>query len=64
MEYHALTRGWIVNEIVRRVDKSGRTVGEFLRDEVALPLGIANELYIGTPVTEHHRIAQINAETR
>eukprot|EP00944_MAST-04C_sp_MAST-4C-sp1_P012039 g12039.t1 len=62
MEYHALTRGWIINEIVRRVDKSGRTIGEFLRDEVALPLGIANELYIGTPVTEHHRIAPINAK--
>ena len=25
--YHATTRGWIVNEIVRRVDPQGRTVG-------------------------------------
>ena len=28
-EYHALTRGWIVNELFRRVDPAGRTIGEF-----------------------------------
>ena len=26
-EYHAITRGWIVNEIFRRVDPKGRTIG-------------------------------------
>ena len=25
-EYHALTRGWIVNEVFRRVDPAGRTI--------------------------------------
>jgi hypothetical protein len=34
-EYHAVTRGLVINEIVRRVDPLGRTVGEFLRAEVA-----------------------------
>ncbi|HIL97026.1 MAG TPA: class A beta-lactamase-related serine hydrolase, partial [Pseudomonadales bacterium] len=29
-EYHAITRGWIVNEVFRRVDPAGRTIGEFL----------------------------------
>ncbi len=33
-EYHAFTRGLIVNEIVRRVDPNGRTMGEILRDDV------------------------------
>ena len=37
-EYHAVTRGWIVNELVRRVDPHKRTVGEILRDDVAGPL--------------------------
>jgi len=32
-EYHAITRGWIVNEVFRRVDPGGRTVGEYLREE-------------------------------
>lgn len=26
-QYHALTRGWILNEIVRRADPKGRTIG-------------------------------------
>jgi CubicO group peptidase (beta-lactamase class C family) len=42
--YHALTRGWIVNEICMKVDPFGRTVGEFLRDEIASPLGISVSL--------------------
>ncbi|MDJ0879329.1 MAG: serine hydrolase domain-containing protein [Halieaceae bacterium] len=37
-EYHALTRGWIVNELFRRVDPTGRTIGEFLREEISGPL--------------------------
>lgn len=37
-EYHALTRGWIVNELFRRVDPEGRTIGEFLREEISGPL--------------------------
>eukprot|EP00948_MAST-09A_sp_MAST-9A-sp1_P002895 g2895.t1 len=32
--YHGMTRGFIVNEIVRRVDPKGRTVGEILRQEI------------------------------
>ena len=30
-EYHAVTRGHILNEILRRVDPQHRTLGEFLR---------------------------------
>ena len=61
-QYHALTRGWIVNEIVRRVDEKGRTIGQFLHEEVTIPLNLNQELYIGTPPEEHHRIAPLNAE--
>merc|ERR1711983_295641 len=31
-EYHAMTRGLIVNEIVRRLDSEGRTMGEIYRE--------------------------------
>merc|ERR1711977_162222 len=56
-EYHAVTRGWLVNEIVRRVDPEGRTIGQFLHEEVALPLGLENELCVGLPeeMTSHVR---------
>ena len=37
-EYHALTRGWIVNEVFRRMDPRGRTIGEYLRQELSRPL--------------------------
>ena len=32
--YHRMTRGWILNEIVRRVDPEGRTMGEIFFQEV------------------------------
>lgn len=36
--YHALTYGWLVGEIIRRID--GRSVGEYFREEIADPFGI------------------------
>jgi len=44
-EYHALTRGWIANEVFRRVEPQGRTIGEVLRAVVNEPLGA--RAYIG-----------------
>ncbi len=32
--YHAITRDLILNELVRRTDSKGRTVGEFIREEI------------------------------
>jgi CubicO group peptidase (beta-lactamase class C family) len=50
--YHGLTFGYLVGEVIRRID--GRTVGRFFAEEVAAPLGL--ELYIGTPASVHPRI--------
>eukprot|EP00927_Polykrikos_kofoidii_P077744 TRINITY_DN7465_c0_g1_i4.p1 TRINITY_DN7465_c0_g1~~TRINITY_DN7465_c0_g1_i4.p1 ORF type:complete len:451 (+),score=47.32 TRINITY_DN7465_c0_g1_i4:70-1422(+) len=57
--YHAVTRGWVINEIVHRVDPQGRTVGEFLRDEVAGPLGRPRELVIGIEDELMNRVAPL-----
>lgn len=54
--YHALTYGWLVGEIVRRV--SGLPIGEFVRRELAEPLGL-DGLYIGLPQSERHRVAPL-----
>ena len=35
-DYHAFTRGWILNEIVRRIDPQGRTMDEILREEIKI----------------------------
>ncbi|MFC8867570.1 serine hydrolase domain-containing protein [Streptomyces sp. NPDC057148] len=47
--YHALTYGWLLDELVRRV-AGGRGAGEWLADEVAGPLGL--DLWIGLPAAE------------
>jgi len=54
-EYHAITRGWIANEVFRRVEPSGRTMGQFLREEISTPLEI--DVYIGL---HDHELARIN----
>jgi CubicO group peptidase (beta-lactamase class C family) len=57
-EYHAITRGWIVNEIFRRVDPEGRTVGEFLRGEISRPLEA--DAIIGVKEAELDRISKFS----
>jgi CubicO group peptidase (beta-lactamase class C family) len=53
--YHAYTFGYIVGELVRRT--TGRRISQVLREEVAGPLGVADELFFGMPRSEHHRLA-------
>jgi CubicO group peptidase (beta-lactamase class C family) len=45
--YHAITLGWYQSELIRRTDPAGRTVGRFLAEEIAQPLGL--DLHIGLP---------------
>jgi CubicO group peptidase (beta-lactamase class C family) len=51
--YHAITWGWLVGELVLRVD--GRTIGAFFDAEFARPLGL--EFWIGLPDGLHSRVA-------
>jgi len=53
--YHALSIGWIFEGLVRRV--AGCTLGELVRREICAPLGIGEELYLGTPAEVHGRMA-------
>lgn len=55
LAYHALTGGWILGEIVRRV--TGLDVRAFLRREVLDPLGFRSFGY-GVPAAEHARVAR------
>lgn len=55
--YHAYTFGYIVGEIVRRA--TGKPISQVLREEVASPLGIADELYFGMPELELGRLARL-----
>ncbi|MFD9791510.1 serine hydrolase domain-containing protein [Streptomyces sp. NPDC059070] len=55
--YHALSFGFLVGEIVRRV--TGRGLGEFFAEEVAQPLGA--DFHIGLPTGHDHRVAPLIA---
>jgi CubicO group peptidase (beta-lactamase class C family) len=52
--YHALTFGFVVGELIRRV--SGKSLGGFFRDEVAGPLGV--DFQIGLPDKDEGRVAR------
>jgi CubicO group peptidase (beta-lactamase class C family) len=57
--YHAITLGWYQSELIRRTDPAGRTVGRFLADEIATPLGL--DLHIGLPAdVDRSRIALLH----
>ncbi len=53
--YHAMTYGFLVGEVIRRI--SGKTPGVFLRDEVTRPLGA--DFHIGLAASEDSRIADM-----
>lgn len=55
--YHATTFGWLVGEVVRRVDPEHRTLGRFFAQEIAEPLGL--EWYIGLPPELEDRVASL-----
>jgi CubicO group peptidase (beta-lactamase class C family) len=54
--YHVNTFGFLAGELLRRV--TGLTPGEFLRREVAGPLGA--DVHIGLPAAEHGRVAEFS----
>ena len=45
--YHAVTFGYLVGEIVRRL--TGKRISQVLREGVAAPLGVADELFLACP---------------
>ncbi|HEV7758082.1 MAG TPA: serine hydrolase domain-containing protein [Acidimicrobiales bacterium] len=53
--YHAVTYGWLVGEVIRRV--TGRSLGAFVADELSGPLGL--ELWVGLPDEQQARVAPL-----
>jgi CubicO group peptidase (beta-lactamase class C family) len=53
--YHALTQGYLVGEVIRRV--AGASVGTVFRTEIAEPLGA--DFWIGLPASEDGRVAEL-----
>lgn len=56
--YHASSLGLYANELLRRADPEGRSVGRFFQEEIAAPLGV--DYFIGLPPeVPRRRLARI-----
>ena len=55
--YHAYTFGFIIGEVIRRVD--GRAFGRFLHEEIAAPHGL--DVYVGLPADHDDRVSPLHA---
>lgn len=53
--YHAMTQGYLIGEVVRRI--TGKTMGQFLQEEIAGPLQA--DFFIGVPESEFPRIGNL-----
>ncbi|HEX4533084.1 MAG TPA: serine hydrolase domain-containing protein [Rhizomicrobium sp.] len=53
--YHALTQGYLVGEVIRRV--TGKSIGTVFREEIAEPLHA--DFWIGLPASEDYRVAEL-----
>ncbi|MFE8962936.1 serine hydrolase domain-containing protein [Streptomyces iakyrus] len=53
--YHALTYGWLLDELVRRV--TGQGTGPWLASQVTGPLGL--DLWLGLPESEAGRVGRV-----
>ncbi|CAF1414085.1 unnamed protein product [Adineta ricciae] len=55
--YHPLTYGWLAGELIRRVDRKRRSLGEFVHEEISSPSNL--EFYIGLPSAQEHRVSPL-----
>jgi len=56
-EYHVFSRGMVANEIFRRIDSKGRTVGEYLREEISSVIG--SNTFIGLTENETQNVEDL-----
>ena len=58
-QYHGQTRGLVLQEVFRRVEPRQRSIGQFLRAEVATPLGLDIHLGMEEELQRRARIADM-----
>lgn len=55
--YHAMTHGWLLGEVLRRVD--GRPFPQILEEDICRPLGIKEEMFCGIAPSAEPRVADL-----
>ncbi len=56
--YHPMSFGWLIGEVVRRTDPRGRSLEDFVHEEICQPLKIT-DLWIGVPADQESRVAPL-----
>ncbi|VDO35914.1 unnamed protein product [Haemonchus placei] len=59
--YHALSYGWLIDQIIRRTDLKKRGIGQFFKEEIADKHGL--DLHFGLPMEKAWRVARITRPT-
>jgi hypothetical protein len=57
--YHALTFGWILDQIIRRADPKRRSLAEFYRQEIVDKTDEHLDYHIGLPISQAGRVCRI-----
>ena len=60
-EYHGLSRGFILQEVFRRVVPGQETMGQFLQKTVFSPLGARAHIGLAEHLQTSHKIADVEA---
>lgn len=60
--YHAITYGWLLDQLVRRADPEHRSIAQFYREEIQAHMK-EKDFYLGLPRSEHYRVARIMQAT-
>ena len=63
-EYHALTRGMILQEVFRRAEPDNKTLGQFLAENVFTKLGVGVHIGLRPEDQERLKIADCVALSR
>jgi CubicO group peptidase (beta-lactamase class C family) len=53
--YHGMSQGHLVGEVIRRI--TGKSLGKYLAEDVAGPVGAGKDIYIGTPAEADSRVS-------
>jgi CubicO group peptidase (beta-lactamase class C family) len=56
-DYHPEAAHWVLAAVIEAV--SGRDYRDVIRDSVLEPIGLGDDLFVGVPDSEHHRLATI-----
>ncbi|CAD5232168.1 unnamed protein product [Bursaphelenchus xylophilus] len=59
--YHAVSFGWLVDQIVRHVDERGRGMADYIREEITEPYNI--DFFLGLPSHEQHTVSRLAIPT-